>query len=233
MNPLWNAYLSEDDLKLYELAGFGAAMGLGKRPALLVIDVQYRTSGTANVPILEAIKEYRTACGEYAWSAIPRIAELIRTFRARSLPVIYPHVAPKTEHDRGGLASKMPSLLEVDAKGYEMVKEVAPQPGDLLLPKIHASAFSGTPLASYLVHLGVDSLIVTGCSTSGCVRATVVDASAANYKVAVPYDAVYDRIQASHAMNLFDMASKYADVLASQTLIERIEQAPGFRQSSK
>ncbi len=223
MSSLWNAYLSEDDLKLYALAGFGAPMGLGKRPALLVIDVQYRTSGTANVPILEAIKEYRTACGAYAWSAIPRIAELISAFRARSLPVIYPHVAPKTEHDTGGLASKMPALLEVDAKGYDMVKEIAPQTGDLLLPKIHASAFSGTPLASYLVHLGVDSLVVTGCSTSGCVRATVVDASAMNYKVAVPHDAVYDRIQASHAMNLFDMASKYADVLATQALIERLE----------
>ncbi|WP_299452480.1 isochorismatase family protein [uncultured Pigmentiphaga sp.] len=225
MSYPWNGLLSESDLEIYKVVGFGKPMGLGKRPALLVIDVQYRTSGSSSVPILDAMKEYRTACGEYAWSAIPRIAELIRAFRAKSLPVIYPIVAKKTSYDSGGLAAKMPAVLEVDDKGYEIVREIAPEPGELLLPKVHASAFAGTPLASYLVHLGVDSLVVTGCSTSGCVRATVVDASFLNYRVAVPYDAVYDRIQASHAINLFDMASKYADVCPAQDVIVGLETA--------
>ncbi|VCU68905.1 N-carbamoylsarcosine amidase [Pigmentiphaga humi] len=225
MSRPWSGLLSEADLEIYEAAGFGRTTGLGKRPALLVIDVQYRTSGSADVPILEAMKEYRTACGTHAWAAIPHIAELVRAFRARSFPVIYPHVARKTGHDVGGLASKMPALLEVDARGYEIVQEVAPEPGELLLSKVHASAFAGTPLAGYLVHLGVDSLVVTGCSTSGCVRATVVDASFLNYRVAVPHDAVFDRIQVSHAMNLFDMASKYADVLATRDLIAGLDAA--------
>lgn len=223
MTQPWSGLLSQADLDIYEAAGFGQITGLGKRPALLIIDVQYRTSGSADVPILEAMKEYRTACGEYAWSAIPRIAELVREFRARSFPVVYPIVARKTEHDVGGLASKMPALLEVDARGYEIVREIAPQPGELMLPKVHASAFAGTPLASYLMHFGVDTLVVTGCSTSGCVRATVVDASYLNYRIAVPHDAVYDRIQASNAMNLFDMASKYADVLSTRDLIEKLK----------
>lgn len=222
MDRPWGNLISEADRDVCEAVGFGRPTGLGRRPALLVIDVQYRTSGSADVPILEAINEYSTACGQYAWRAIPHIAELIAVFRARSLPIIYPFVAPKTEHDGGGLAGKIPALLGVRAEGYEFVKEVAPQPGELRLPKVHASAFCGTPLSSYLVHFGVDSLVVTGCSTSGCVRATVVDACSLNYRVAVPEDAVYDRIQASHALNLFDMASKYADVAPTCDLIAQL-----------
>lgn len=222
----WDGLISEADRKVYETAGFGSPTGLGRRPALLVIDVQYRTSGSADVPIIEAMKEYRTACGEHAWRAIPHIAELIAAFRACSLPVIYPHVALKTEHDHGGLAAKVPALLEVDSRGYEFVKEIAPHPGDLRLPKVHASAFCGTALPSYLVHFGVDSLVVAGCSTSGCVRATVVDACSLNYRVVVPEDAVYDRIQVSHALNLFDMASKYADVVPTRSVVAQLGGSP-------
>ena len=85
------------------------------------------------------------------------------------------------------------------------------------MPKKHPSAFFGTPLASYLIGLGVDTLVVTGCTTSGCVRGTVVDAFSYNFKCVVPHDAVYDRTPTVHQVNLFDLAQKYADVLSAPT----------------
>ncbi len=222
MTQPWLGLIPQDDIAVYQAAGFGQPTGMGKRPALLIIDVQYRTSGSADVPILEAIKEYPTACGEYAWRAIPNIARWIEAFRARGFPVIYPCVASKNAHDGMGFAAKAPGILGIPPKGYEFVAEIAPQPKELLLPKVHASAFFGTALASYLVSMGVDSLVITGCSTSGCVRATTVDACSLNYRVTVPQDAVYDRGQMSHAINLFDMASKYADVAATDELLAKL-----------
>ena len=88
----------------------------------------------------------------------------------------------------------------------------------MLLPKRHPSAFFGTPLASYLIERGVDTLVVTGSTTSGCVRASVVDAFAYNFRVVVPHDAVYDRTPTVHKVNLFDMAQKYADVTSTDEL---------------
>jgi nicotinamidase-related amidase len=131
-------------------------------------------------------------------------------------------VAPKESFDSGRLSDKVPAIMSVPAKGYEFVAEVAPQPSDILLPKKHPSAFFGTPLVSYLINLGVDSLIVTGCTTSGCVRGSVVDAFAYNFRVAVPSDAVYDRSAVSHAVNLFDMSEKYADVMTTAECVETL-----------
>ena len=213
MKRPWDGIVSEADLAVYRAAGFGKPNGLGKRPALLVIDVQYRTVGSTPKPILEAIKEYPTATGELGWRAVPRIAELIAAFRRNGLPVLYPCVAPKSEHDSGGFGAKAPGVLTIPAKGYEFVREIAPQKGDLVLPKAHASAFFGTALASYLVHLRADSVVLAGCTTSGCVRATAVDACQLTYPVLIPEECVYDRSTVSHAVNLFDLASKYADVM--------------------
>ena len=109
--------------------------------------------------------------------------------------------------------------MGIAANGYDFVAEVAPRDGDILVPKKHPSAFFGTPLASYLVEQGADTVVVTGCTTSGCVRGSVVDAFAYNFRVAVPHDAVYDRSATSHAVNLFDMAEKYADVSDTAELL--------------
>ena len=223
MKRPWDGIVSEFDLEVYRKAGFGRPTGLGRRPGLLVIDVQYRTVGTSPRPILEAIEEYPTACGEVGWSAVGRIADLIAVFRKKGLAVIYPCVAPKMEHDSGGFAMKAPGILSIAPRGYEFVEEIAPKKGDLVLPKAHASAFFGTALASYLVHLGIDSLVVAGCTTSGCVRATAVDACQLTYPVLVPEDCVYDRSVVSHAVNLFDLSSKYADVMPAADAIRLLE----------
>lgn len=218
MKP-WDGIIPEAEQRAYRAAGFGRRSGLGRRPALLVIDVQYRTTGTTPRPFEQAIQEFPTSCGEVAWDAVARIAQLVGLFRERGWPVLYPHVAPKESFDTGRLAEKVPALMTVARHGYDFVAEIAPRPGDVLLPKKHPSAFFGTPLASYLIDLGADTLVVTGCTTSGCVRGSVVDAFAYNFRVVVPEDAVYDRSRVSHAVNLFDMSEKYAEVMPTEDAI--------------
>lgn len=225
MRP-WSSVVTEEEERRYQAAGFGRAGGLGKRPALLIIDVQYRTVGTKRLPYWEAIKEYPTSCGEDGWSAVDHIQPLLAEFRRLGLPVLYPHVAPKNvDTDSGRLAEKVPSIMGIDSKGYEFVAEIAPVKGDVLLPKKHPSAFFGTPLVSHLIDLGADTLFVTGCTTSGCVRSSVSDAFAFNFKVVVPQECVYDRSPTSHAVNLFDMNAKYADVMTTAEALAALRRA--------
>lgn len=218
----WADVISVEDEKRYAAAGFGNPTGMGKRPALLIIDVQYRTVGDTPKPFYESLEDYRTSCGDVGWDAVGNIALLLGAFRARGLPVLYPHVAPKKSYDAGRLGAKIPAIMDIPSKGYEFVAEVAPVEGDVLVPKNHPSAFFGTPLISYLIDAQVDTLIVTGCTTSGCVRSTVIDAFSHNFRTVVPHDAVYDRIPAVHQANLFDMAQKYADVLTTEELVKSI-----------
>jgi len=223
MRP-WDGIISEEEQRAYRAAGFGRPTGVGKRPALLIIDVQYRTAGTTPMPFFEAIKEFPTSCGDVAWKAIDNIKLLVDEFRKRGWPVLYPHVSPKSQHEGGRLAEKVPAIMNIAANGYDFVQEIAPLPGDILLPKKHPSAFFATALTSHLIDLQADTLVVTGCSTSGCVRSSVVDAFALNFKVLVPEDAVYDRSRVSHAVNLFDMSEKYADVATTAAITETLRQ---------
>ena len=221
MKP-WDGIIPTEEQEAYRAAGFGRPTGIGEKPALLIIDVQYRTVGSEPRPIREAIKEYSTACGEAGWAAVKNISRLLALFRQNGWPVLYPYVSPKEKFDQGRLSDKVPAIMGVAARGYDFVAEVAPREGDVLLPKKHPSAFFGTPLASYLVGLGADTLVVTGCTTSGCVRGTVVDGFAYNFRILVPHDCVYDRSAVSHAVNLFDMSEKYADVITCGEAIERL-----------
>jgi nicotinamidase-related amidase len=215
----WDGIIPENEQAIYRKTGWGTPTGLGKRPALLIIDVQYRSMGDKPLPIEEAIEALPTSCGEYGWRALPHIARLVEVFRSMGAPILYPYVAPKGPHNRGQFEQKVPGVMAIPQYGYDFVADVAPAPADILIPKFHASAFHGTPLTSHLVGLGVDTVVVTGCTTSGCVRATAIDACALNFKVVVAEDAVYDRSQTSHAVNLFDMASKYADVMPTEELV--------------
>ena len=222
MKP-WDGIISEEEQKAYHAAGFGRPSGVGKRPALLIIDVQYRTIGTTPKPFWESIKEFPTSCGDIGWNAMHNIARLLAEFRSNNWPVLYPHVAPKNKATDGGrLAQKVPSIMNIPDKGYEFPAQIAPREGEVLIPKKHPSAFFATPLVSHLIDLGVDTLVVTGCTTSGCVRGSVVDAFALNFRAVVPHDAVYDRSATSHAVNLFDMASKYADVGSTAEILEML-----------
>lgn len=218
----WDDVVSAEEQAAYRAAGFGGPSGMGRRPALLIIDVQYRTVGTRPMPFGEAIREFPTSCGDVGWAAVRAIEPVLALFRERGWPVLYPHVAPKRPTDGGRLADKVPAIMSIPAHGYEFVAELAPRDGDVLVPKKHPSAFFATSLASHLIDLGADTLVVTGCTTSGCVRASVVDAFSYNFRVLVPEECVYDRSRVSHAVNLFDMAEKYADVAPVSGILSRL-----------
>ena len=218
----WADVISADDEERYERAGFGRPSGWGDRPALLIIDMQYRTIGNSPKPFYERSRTTRRRVVRWGGPRWSRSCACSRRSAPRA-DVLYPHVAPKLAEDRGGtLGQKVPGIMDVPDRGYEFPEQIAPRSGDLLLPKKHPSAFFGTPLASYLIGLGVDTLVVTGCTTSGCVRGTVVDAFSYNFKCVIPADAVYDRAATVHQVNLFDLAQKYADVLTTDEVVQPI-----------
>ena len=230
---IWKNFVTERDRAVMQASGFGATMGFGKRPALLVIDVSYAFCGDKREPILEAIKKWRTSCGEDAWDALPILQRLIETARTREVPVIYTTGSRRDDNwDAGSWGWKKSAVTEGPAAratnhdGNEIMPQIAPAPRDIVVYKQKPSGFHGSNLASYLTLLGCDSVIVTGTTTSGCVRATVVDAFSANYRVAVVADACFDRLQSSHALSLVDMNMKYADVVTSAETLAFLATVP-------
>jgi maleamate amidohydrolase len=227
MSRIWDKYLTDQDRQAYAKAGFGYKSGFGARPAIFIIDVQYRTCGESPKPLLEAIDEYKTSCGEAGWAAVKVIEEILQVARPRSVPVLYPVVERKDRFDTGRWKDKIPAIASnssyIGDRGTTVIEQIGPQPGDIVVSKRYASAFFGTPLMTYLNDLDRDTIIVTGATTSGCVRATVADAFSYGFKVIVVEDAVFDRGEVSHAINLFDMDQKYADILPSKTVIDYIQ----------
>jgi maleamate amidohydrolase len=228
--PIWNQFLTERDKQVFAQAGYGARAGFGKRPALLVIDVSWAFTGEKPEPLLEAIKSWPSSSGEDAWKAVDHIKPLIAKAREKGLPVIYTtNVKRADAWDRGGWEWKKDRPKPKKASnrdGYEIIDDVKPGPKDIVVIKQKPSGFFGTPLASYLTLLGADSVVVTGGTTSGCVRATCVDAFSNNYRVALVEDGVFDRSQASHAMTLCDLNAKYADVVKTEEVLTYFDTLP-------
>src|SRR5229473_4725150 len=231
--PIWNKFLTERDKAVFAAGGFGARAGFGKRPALLVIDVNWAFCGERPEPILQSIKRWRTSCGEEAWVALEHIKALIERARAKGLPVIYTTGERRADNwDAGSWRWKSTrgeeagGLPEEAIDGNEIVAMIAPGPKDIVIRKQKPSGFFGTNLASFLTLLGVDSVVVVGTTTSGCVRATVVDAFSLNYRVILAQEGCFDRSEASHAVSLCDMHAKYADVAATAEILSYFELLP-------
>lgn len=215
---IWDRFLTDRDKRIFAQAGYGARQGFGERPAVLIVDVNYAFCGDRREPIEESVKRWRQSAGEAAWDALPVLEELVGVARARELPVIYTtDISRDDKWDRGGFAWKNRRNAEQPAKtnqsGSTIMPQIAPGPRDILIRKQKPSAFHGTNLLDYLILLKCDSLIVAGTATSGCVRASVIEAFSHNLRVTVVEDACFDRSEASHAINLCDMNAKYADVL--------------------
>lgn len=229
----WDPFLTDRDRTVLAAAGYGQRMGFGKRPALVIIDVNYNFCGDRREPILDAIKRWPNSCGEAAWDAVARIADLLAAARTKRLPVIYTTGGFRADGwDYGGWKWKYGRAKDEYAaaprnrRGNDIVDEIAPAPSDIVLPKLKPSAFHGTPLAGHLNLLGADSIIACGGSTSGCVRATVLDAFSDNYRVTVAEDGCFDRSEVSHAINLMDMDAKYADVLPASDIVPYLTSLP-------
>jgi maleamate amidohydrolase len=228
----WDRFLTERDRRVFAGSGFGQREGLGVRPAILVVDMTYNFVGDRREPIEESIERWPMSCGEEAWTAAAHIATLLTHARERRIPVVYTRRQDQRPDrwDLGRLADKSSrgrarSTFD-GGQGNEIVPALAPQPQDIVLPKPKPSAFFGTPLVPYLVDLGVDTLLVCGSTTSGCVRATVVDAYSNNYYVGVVSECTFDRGEAAHAVSLFDMNEKYADVIELAAAIEYLKSIP-------
>jgi maleamate amidohydrolase len=232
--PIWNAFLTERDKAVFKASGYGARGGFGQRPALLVVDVNYAFCDERPLPILESIKRWRNSCGEDAWIAMPYLKSLIEKAHAKGIPVIYTTGVRRADNwDSGSWSWKNGRSGEDETvrpgtyvDSNDIVAAIAPGPRDIVVFKQKPSGFFGTNMASYLTLLGCDSVIVAGTTTSGCVRATVLDAFSLNYRIALAEEACFDRSQASHAINLCDMNAKYADVVKTAEVLEFFENLP-------
>ena len=219
VTTIWDDVLTDRDRRVIANAGYGKPRGLGAKPLLMVIDCQYNYIG-ADEPVDQQQDRWPAGGGEGAWAAVRTVAGLLDSARSGSVPIIYTRNVQKRTIRFDSFAGK--STWDKNATldtspGSRIVDEIAPSGDDFVLDKSYASAFYGTPMVNYLVGLGVDTLVVTGVSTSGCVRATAVDAVTRGFKVAVVADATADRIAASHKVALLDMWMKYTDVIDAET----------------
>jgi maleamate amidohydrolase len=185
---------------------------VGPRPALLAIDLYNLVFEGGPRPVAEVVQAHPSSCGIHAWNAIAPLQELFALARSRGLPIFYTTTETRKEVDPERVrATHRAGRVGEDA--FRIRDEFRPEPGDLVIYKERASAFFGTSLIAHLKGRGVESLIVCGESTSGCVRASVVDAYSYGFHTVVVEECCFDRSPLSHAINLFDMHHKYADVM--------------------
>jgi maleamate amidohydrolase len=207
---VWDHLADDATRKIYSV--YERPLGIGARPAVLAIDLYKRVFRGGAVPPEDLQDEFPASCGLYAHNAIEPIARLFSTARSLALPML--HVTG------GGLryADSTNRKTDGDMQEYEFQPELAPLPGEIIVEKYRASGFYGTTLVSELVRLQVDTLIVVGESTSGCLRATTVDGFSNGFHMVVVEDGAFDRSWLTHCVNLFDLHHKYADVMSSRTV---------------
>jgi maleamate amidohydrolase len=206
--------MSEQDI--YRKQGFGSRSGFGAQPALVIVDFVNGFNdpdlfGGGNIP-----------------QAIEKTALLLAAARKANVPVCFTRVVYAADgSDAGVFCLKAPGLkiLTEDHRSSAVVDELTPIAGEYVLRKTQPSAFFGTDLAGWLVKRRVDTLIVTGATTSGCVRATVVDSMSYNFRTIVATDCVGDRALGPHEANLFDMGQKYADLMSGDEIAQKFRRS--------
>lgn len=208
---LWDGLIPESDLKMFEKGGYGKRGVFGKQPAVIVVDMTLAfvddrfPQGSPTGPV-----------------AAKNIKRLLDAAREKKFPIIYSVGTPWKKPAERGRWLSTPSPPEA----MPIWPDIAPAPEDLIITKRRPSVFFGTDLASCLTFYNVDTLIITGMTTSGCVRATVIDAFSYNYYVIIPEECVADRGDISHRISLFDMHMKYADVLPLAQVEEYLKGLP-------
>ena len=204
------------DIEVYDRQGFGNTAGLGEKAALLIVDF-----------VVGFCDPAQFGGGNIA-NAVAHTKTLLDGVRARGLPVAYSRIVYADDGaDAGAMSLKVPGLLvftEANPLGA-IVDDLAPRAGEYIVRKTQPSAFFGTGLAGWLIGQGVDSVIVTGATTSGCVRASVVDAMSHNFRTVVATECVGDRALGPHEANLFDMGQKYADLMTNEEIFAALGNA--------
>lgn len=211
----WRQVIPDEEWAIFRNGGYGTPPPRGVRPALLVVDVTHRFVGL-DAPLEVSQGVYPTSTGERAWRAVHRGATVLEAARAAGRPVIYTiRDENRAVQQAQPRRDKHRPVVQEPAEANDVVQPLVPREGECVLGKAKPSAFQGTPLLAMLVYLGVDSLVVIGGVTSGCVRATAVDGFSLGYRVMVPDDAVFDRSNFLHAAHLFDIEQKYGEVCSS------------------
>lgn len=237
---IWDRFLTEQDRAHLALRGH-RRIGFGKRPALLLIDLYRWVFGDKPEPILEAIKSWPGSCGLAAWNALPAIQTLLSRCREAGIPIVHTTGLEGVgiegwaglREAQGSRAEVSPEAAERRRQRFDIIDEVKPLPGEAVVRKSSPSAFWGTPLVGHLKFLDVDTLIVCGESTSGCVRASVVDGCTYRFRTIVVEECVFDRHEAAHAINLFDMNQKYGDVRSLAEVIQYLGSEQLARERSR
>ena len=240
---VWERFLTEQDSKaLAKLPKSpGDPRSYCRRPALVMIDFFRAVYGDRPQPLLDAIDEWPNSCGLVAWDALAPTQRLLAACREADMPIVHTtgvvegsiqgqHNRPKPIDE--GTLDRSPRWIPPEIR-YEIMPEVGPIEGETVIHKIASSAFWGTPLLGHLIKNRVDTLIICGESTSGCVRATVVDADQNQFNVIVVEDCTFDRHEATHAMNLFDMHRKFADVLSLAEVLAFLEDVTALPASAE
>ena len=218
----WREAIPVETRLAYERAGYGARVTLGGRPALLIVDATLAFVGPTGMSVEEATRIHPGACGPAAWKAVAQIGQLLASARGREVPVVYTTGAPPDWVSWTGRLKHQGVSREPSPDGQRIVHPIQPMVGDVVLGKLRPSAFHGTPLVSLLVARHVDTVLITGGTTSGCVRATAVDAFSYGFATVVVDDAVFDRSPLSHAVALFELGQKYAEVVTTARALDII-----------
>ena len=220
----WQDVIPAGDIRIY--GTFSRETYVGAPAALVAVDLYDVVYRGGNKPVAELVAEHPMSCGEHAFAAIPPTQRLFAAARTAGLPIFYstgdtrpgskPGFVTATKRNRGGN----------DPSGFEIRPEFKPQPGDVVITKQRASAFYGTPLAAHLTQLGIHTVIMCGETTSGCVRASAVDAFSAGYHVVLVEECCFDRVVLSHKVNLFDLHHKYVDVMHIDEVVAALQSQP-------
>ena len=200
------------DLQANYKGVFDGRLGFGKRPALLIVDF-INAYVTEDAPLF----------APDVVTAVEETIPLLSLARAKQIPVLYTKVLYNKNFRDGGIFIQKVPVLKTMVEGEplaEIVPQLMPIESDIIIVKQYASAFFGTSLAATLTSLGVDTILLTGCSTSGCIRASAVDGMQYGFRVIVPRECVADRHAGPHEANLFDINSKYGDVVSKSEVIE-------------
>ncbi len=217
----WKDIVGPEILKIYE--HYRRDVYVGARPAVLAIDLYNLVYRGGDRPSHEISDEFPSACGAYAWAAIAPTERLFAAARTAGLPVFY--TTAEAGPGRVRATNRRVGLVADDAAddAFDIFEAFAPRDGDRVIVKERASGFYGTALVAHLTRLGIDSLIVCGESTSGCVRASTVDGYSNGYHMTVVEECVFDRSELSHKVNLFDLHHKYADVMGIDEVVAHLE----------
>ena len=207
----WQDVIPPDDVAIYST--FRRDTYVGFPAALVAVDLYELVYQGGARPVPEVAKTYPMSCGEHAFAAIEPTRRLFAAARSAGLPVFYSTGDTRPESKPGFVTATRRRRGTTNSEDFRIRPEFKPVPGDVVITKQRASAFYGTPLAAHLTQLGINTVIMGGETTSGCVRASAVDAYSQGYHVVLVEECCFDRVVLSHKVNLFDLHHKYADVM--------------------